>query len=229
MSAISSAAGKLAEKLVELLDVFDLSFFVSGAVGLAAVLQTAGIAPRELGTMPTSVIAGGIVAAYFVGLLCFAIGRRLRALVRSSPSGAQLVAPSAAVLRQIPALADADPDSLYDRLWVHVRTSPELLESFSLVKRYWVLAATCDGLAVAVLLWNGPIARGAANGSPALLGLCAVTLVLAWFSLSQADEYRRYQANELVATVRHWAALYGPQRELELAKLRAEIVTRPDT
>lgn len=42
---------------------------------------------------------------------------------------------------------------LYTRLWAEPRQSDRLAPSFSLVRRYWVMAATCDAQAFALVGW----------------------------------------------------------------------------
>ena len=110
-------------------------------------------------------------------------------------------------------------------LWPEIdySTLPELAASFSLLKRYWILAATFDGLAIAVLLWNAPIAVALKSGAPPAWAIVsAITLLVSGFAFAQANEYRRYQAAELLATVRQWAALYAETRRLDREHRAAE-------
>lgn len=232
MTAWANAASKLADKLVELLEVFDLSFVVSGAVGLVAIMFAFGADLDTFVGADAPMFLGGVVAAYFVGLACFAIGRRVRARLPGAIVPAEEIAGRAEALADVEELADLFVDGqldpkrrtmLYDRLWVHVRTLPELAASFSLLKRYWILAATFDGLAIAVLLWNAPIAVALQAGAPvAWVIVSALTLLVSGFAFAQANEYRRYQAAELLATVRQWAALYSASRRLDREHRAAE-------
>jgi hypothetical protein len=232
MSAWANAASKLADKLVELLEVFDLSFVVSGAVGLVAILVAFGADLDTFVGADAPMFLGGVVAAYFVGLACFAIGRRVRGRLPGAVVPAEEIAGRAQTLVDVEELSDLFVDGrldparrhqLYDRLWVHVRTLPELAASFSLLKRYWILAATFDGLAIAVLLWNAPIAVALKTGaSTAWIGVCLLTLLVSAFAFAQANEYRRYQAAELLATVRQWAALFAASRRLDREHRAAE-------
>ena len=234
MSTVAHATGKFADRIVELLDIFDLSFFVSGAAALGAVLTTCELygvsvpgfsrlfsASPEL---PVEILLVGIVASYALGLGCFALGRVVRPRLQGQPNAALMRLatehhPLDEVLDLKDALEgdrgnDARLQSLYNRLWVHVRTLPELASTFSLVKRYWVLAATFDGMGIALLGWLVPVlvplviaTPGASVGAvPALL--LAIALVgSAYFCWRQSAEYRKYQVDELVATVVHWKAL----------------------
>lgn len=230
MSPLANAAGKFADKLVELLEVFDLSFFVSGAVAVGAGAMMFGVTPFDLSSIGITTGALLVVIAYFAGLLCFAIGR----WVRASIFGLSLddFRKRAGPLRDVAQFSDLYLDGelragrdrqLYDRLWVLLRTLPELRESFALVKRYWVLSATFDGLMVAVLLWNVPLFLRADIVIEQKIVLAITTVALSGFSLRQANEYRSYQGAELVATARQWEALYADDRRLAQAKTEAEI------
>lgn len=234
MSTIAHATGKFADRIVELLDIFDLSFFVSGAAALGAVLTTCEVygvtvpgfsrlfnASPEL---PVEIVLVGIVASYALGLGCFALGRVVRPRLHPQTNAALMRLasehhPLAKVLDLEDYLEgdagnDARLQSLYNRLWVHVRTLPELATTFSLVKRYWILAATFDGMGIALIGWLVPVlvplfvaAPGASVGAiPALL-LSAALVGSAYFCWRQSAEYRKYQVDELVATMVHWKAL----------------------
>lgn len=248
----SRTASKIAEKVVEILDVFDLSFFISGAVATAALLvyfepKVEGLVAKHTGIS----VFGLVVGSYVLGLVCFAVGRPLRsraqgwwdrvrnkgdvpitsqdALFRrallahgllpeqgevdQSPTGfaALFGVRSPAALDAL--VADGDRlSALYTRLWAHVRTYETLQESFSLLKRYWVLSASYDGMAIAALAWLFPIGAGveASAGSIALsvvwLGLIVGAFIACWH---RAREYKRYQVEELVATIAHWMSLTG--------------------
>jgi hypothetical protein len=97
---------------------------------------------------------------------------------------------------------------LYIRLWTEVRQVERLSPSFLLLKRYWVMAATYDGLAVALLLWSLLLTCWAFGwvGSQRLpLGIVIpvvpITLLLARGCLAEADRYSENQAEELVASI----------------------------
>lgn len=233
MSSVADATGKFADRIVELLDIFDLSFFVSGAAGLGALIAATRLFGGPLPPAVTrifdvdgpelgaSMLFVGVVASYAVGLGCFAAGRVARA--RIHPENSATLMKRAIkhhrvgdVLDLAPYLEPGDDQdarlgSLYNRLWVHVRTIGELSATFALVKRYWVLAATFDGLGVALLLWLWPLLGGLVMGGglsgPVVAGLSVTLVVSALLCWRQAAEYRRYQVDELVATVVHWHAL----------------------
>ncbi len=246
MSTVADATGKFADRIVELLDIFDLSFFVSGAAGLGALVAAARLhgAPLPMGlaqmfdankpAIGVEVVFVGIVAAYALGLGCFALGRVAR--TRVYPGDSATLMRRAIAHHRLGDVLDfkayitddgARLGSLYNRLWVHVRTVKELSTTFALVKRYWVLAATFDGLGVALLLWLWPLVGGlvltpdVGLGGAAVVGLSVALVASAVFCWRQAAEYRTYQVDELVATAVHWRAL-----ELECAA-EADAAAKP--
>ena len=232
MSGLGDAASKIGEKVVEILDIFDLSFFISGAVVMAALLQLFGPLDKALDQLE---------GAGVFGLVLFAVGRPVRTWVErkrkhSGPPDHELFHRSL-VQQGLSAESKAgealrryfghgveaeDPGvrmAMYTRMWAHVRCYPELNQSFSLLNRYWVLSASYDGLAIAGLVWLLPVwkgvyaAPGVASGGWAALWTTAIGLGL-WACWHRAREYKRYQIEELVATVAHWLSLVG-RREME--------------
>lgn len=237
MSGLGDAASKIGEKVVEILDIFDLSFFISGAVVMTALLHLFGVL-FALDQLEGAGVFGLVLGSYVLGLVCFAVGRPLRlrltrarnarpddVLLHAAMVQQGLDAPeAAAVLRRCFGRGTETTDpaarmALYTRMWAHVRCYPELQASFALLNRYWVLSASYDGLAIAALVWLLPVWQGflaaptVASGAWALSwsGAILVALLACWH---RAREYKRYQIEELVATVAHWLALVG-RRELD--------------
>jgi hypothetical protein len=145
-----------------------------------------------------------------------ALETALGAAKRASAGATSLVAEE----RGAPAKRGPDYGILYTRLWAELRQSKELAPSFNLVLRYWVLAAMCDGLVVALGLWASlwlvfaattlyrrAGAGGDASGLP--LGPTVIAMVLvevslwaaAYFCKEEARRYTRYQMEEIVATL----------------------------
>jgi hypothetical protein len=240
MSGLGDAASKIGEKVVEILDIFDLSFFISGAVVMAALLQFFGPLTDALDKLEGAGVFGLVLGSYVLGLVCFAVGRPVRTrlerkrnrlpdheLFHRAMVQQGLAADSKAgdALRryfghdaevQDPAMRMA----MYTRMWAHVRSYPELQQSFTLLNRYWVLSASYDGLAIAAFVWLLPVWQQTVQQgwSPASLGWSVVwtmailaALVACWH---RAREYKRYQIEEIVATVAHWLCLVG-RRELD--------------
>lgn len=261
----SRTASKIAEKVVEILDVFDFSFFISGAMVSAALLVFFENEVEDQLVRHTGIsIFGLVVGSYVLGLVCFAIGRpsrvrvqrwwaELRArkgdhgpwrrssqnlllyetllaqglILREGPAGEGPASFAALFGYRAPAspeqLSTADEEALsqlYTRMWVHVRSYDTMEESFSLLKRYWVLSASYDGMSVAVLAWLFPL-LASTEGNAKSIVLAVIFIVLIVGALvacwHRAREYKRYQVVELVATVAHWMTTSGRSvlREIE--------------
>jgi hypothetical protein len=232
MSGLGEAASKIGEKIVDILDVFDLSFFISGAVVMAALLQLFGPLDEALDQLEGAGIFGMVLGSYVLGLVCFAVGRPVRMALgaKRNAKADHEVFHEALVRQGLDERANAallryfghdvgvsDPvlrTAMYTRMWAHVRSFPELQSSFSLLNRYWVLSASYDGIAIAALVWLLPVwqpfvnAPGAASAAWAVVWTLAILLavVACWH---RALEYKRYQIEELVATVAHWLCLVG--------------------
>ena len=97
---------------------------------------------------------------------------------------------------------------LYVRLWAEVRQSPDLGPSFYLLRRYWVMAATYDGMVVALAVWVVTIVACmfGVGGSPPtdmIVGVpIGVALLVSAVACSrEAGRYVDYQMEELVASI----------------------------
>jgi hypothetical protein len=113
---------------------------------------------------------------------------------------------------------------LYTRLWAEARQTKELAPSFALIRRYWVMAATYDGVAIALGAWwflvcrlffeeymrlvvpgadpliNVSVSLSYASRSPLFLLVLGLLLAIlaCWH---EAGRYAAYQREELVATI----------------------------
>lgn len=248
MTELSQASRALLDKAFGLLEVFDLSFFVSGAAFMAALFFAdllpgstllLGMEDHHLHDVPALGWGILIVASYIAGLACFSLGRgagrRLALLcswTKSDLSLLELLSHHALIVRQegwtlseagkkIPWLARylqaanacSDPQALagvqsalYVRMWAQLRVHKELGGSFGLLRRYWVSAATLDGLFVAGLswagvLWNAQYVWGAVFSAFGAL-----------LSSFEARRYDQHQRRELVATI---AELYDQGSKLD--------------
>jgi hypothetical protein len=189
-------------------------------------------------------VLGLVIGSYALGLVCFTLGRTLRQLILAAryrqrtairfrrsvdavvrAHGLDKVALGKASERTPghylhPAgrpdagVAAEGAQQLYMLLWTKLRQSPHLQPSLQLLNRYWVMAATYDGMAVAALLWALVLLlwwRGIVlpvAGTP-LPGAAAVVCVgLCWLYLREAERYTRVQLGELVATLA-WDYLAG--------------------
>ncbi len=242
MSSLADAAGKFAEKIAELLDVFDFSFFVAGSAALGAFIVWLRQSDVAVPSLSTELALIAIVASYTLGLLCYALGRALRAAPKKVIRFAKRTSSEGEKAHPLQAfyeshrLGDAADyanyakppgrwSELYSRLWVLIRSEERLKESYVLVRRYWILGAAYDGLGVAALLWILPVlglqsvpedpALAVADAS-LLLRLTLVGLLVAAAMLCwlQAARYHRYQVDEVAATAAHFhhAAPAGARR-----------------
>jgi hypothetical protein len=229
MKELGEALKLLFSKIGDFFDILDLSFFVSGITCLAAILTWVeyaggGVLGRLHGTPATLL---GILACYVTGCLCFALGRWLRQWLwprmKGESAGDRTVSKMLRSTLAAHGLSDrapfreylardetlGGPWRLYVRLWAEVRQTDRCLPSFTLIRRYWVLAATYDGLAVAMVAWGVVIAVLTWSGGPGgrLLpgwggGLaCLFLLLLATMCLREAARYVKFQVEELVATI----------------------------
>lgn len=223
---------KIFGRVGEFFDVIDLSFFLSGAACFGAI---AFWAHREMEPIFEKLGAGFtlivvVVSCYLLGLLCLALGNWLRRYVSWaipsfwSPVDRRLIQAvgdhglwKEAPFKDFPELEDGKLDSwkrysmamcLYRRLWAELRESEHLKASFSFLERKWVMQATYDGLAMALLVWWFVVFRASwlvgveSRLAPEIgipLDILLIILVLTcWREASRAFAT---QVGELVATV----------------------------
>ncbi len=217
----SSSIGSMLSRIGEFFNLFDLSFFISGAVSFAALAYWGSRHPTNF-QFPSSTwvrALATILACYVCGLISFSAGRVASRLWRRTYFASTLkrVLEEHQCTAYVPRfyLEDANKEGLegeklesqmgklYDRLWVDLRESASHLGSFSLLRRYWVMAATYDGLAAASVLWALVVATeppfegtGLAFWGPLVASLS--TAVLAY---SQGQDFFKTQIFELVATL----------------------------
>jgi uncharacterized membrane protein YciS (DUF1049 family) len=201
------------DRIGEFFNLFDLSFFVSGTATFSAVLywflrQKTDFALARLPSW--AYIVGLAVACYICGLLSFAAGRicttklprkKRTQLLERALKGHNLEAKVHSYLES----GDKSDrlDRLYERLWVEVRQAQKHIISFSLLRRYWVMAATYDGVAIsclawAVVLWMEPPIT---QFSYANYVLPFLALFCAMIAFTQGYSYFKYQVFEIVATI----------------------------
>ncbi|GEM_PF-1489693 len=186
--------------------------------GLDRLLNIRGGASSD-GSVPTLGSIVLVLAAYIAGMTCFAVGRWFRRLIGRNKrrsilhelerhgviskldGGCWQRAPDTPHIQWLDRYLDCDSKelnreaALYVRMWAEVRQREELQASFSLLRRYWVSAATLDGLFVATLTWAG-VLLGTGGYIPGV-----ITGIGAIFSLREAHRYEAFQHEELAATV----------------------------
>lgn len=169
----------LIQKLVNLFDLFDLSFLVAGSVAVLAwswLLWSAGV-PAPSGITLTIILA---IGAYINGLVCFSAGRWLRKLLSkpvpvpeilnaqvrghdllTKEFSAYLSPPGTPLRATGDKAAEAEAEAhraslwrLYNRMWAELRERSEddLKHSHRLINGFWVRAAIYDGLIPALVL-----------------------------------------------------------------------------
>src|SRR5688500_14871269 len=181
MGKVTDGVKGLFDRIGAFFDLFDLSFFISGVTSLGALTFWGVRSNRwplfELGGA-LKVIAA-ILASYVLGLVCFASGRLIRKaalrLVQQFTGSRNDIFKDrleAHQLTSLPTFAgyltrDKLPELCY-RLWAEMRQPERFAPSLSFINRYWVMAATYDGVAVALLLWLGAVVALWAQGRLAL-------------------------------------------------------------
>jgi hypothetical protein len=219
--AVGEFAGALSavfSKVGDFVDIFDLSFFVSGAVCLGALAfgnaQGHLISPAAFGDGYNALMF--LVACYVLGLICFAFGRMMRPKKSSlfAADFKSIVERHGLGARYQRYLTDRPGDAmlLYNRFWAMARQFAALAPSFTLVRRYWSMAATYDGVLAALVVWWSvflywcidPAAR-----PPLILRLIplAVLPVAILLCRREAGRLTRFQMEELVASIAAYEAL----------------------
>jgi hypothetical protein len=218
---IAQGLRAIISRVADFFDIFDLSFIVSGSVTLAAISflmwRKRFEVPLPLDGWVRNV--GLIIASYVFGLLCFAMGRWFRRLWRGGRTGggaadrllqvlqAHGLSETEAVKHYLDRRDAKGEQRLYVRLWAEVRQSSELAPSFYLLRRYWVMAATYDGMVSAFIVWMLVIlsCMFGLGGSPSIDAsgyIVVAALVLSAIACSrEAGRLVDYQMEELVASV----------------------------
>ena len=240
MKEIAEALKGLFDKISDFFDIFDLSFFVSGAVTVSALFFWATLAEKPF---PASLQGGLKVLAigllcYVNGLICFTVGRCFRTVWRwfltgfrrkkrrvvfdkrfqqiLEDHGLAFKEPFKGYIDRNNEYSDRNDDRcesrpvgrLYIRLWAELRQSPDLTPSLALLKRYWVMAATYDGMAVALMIWALVIGAWCLGIGPqsklapaAGIGLIIILVLISIACSREAGRYAQYQREELAATM----------------------------
>jgi hypothetical protein len=212
---ISGGLRSIFERVGEFFHIFDLSFFVAGAMtfGALAFVYIVMKKPRYFPFDPWVGIFAIIIACYVCGLIAFAVGREVSGLTfrRSTLQRTLPLALMAHNLKdEIITSYIAGERSrlwwLYIRMWseiAHEKSAPVVLHH---LMRYWAMAATYDGVAFSFIVWAfalvavqfrliapEPIGHGVGTVG-ALLCACA-----AFFAFKRGASYYEYQIEDVVA------------------------------
>lgn len=229
MKEVGEALKLIFGKIGDFFDIFDLSFFVSGVVLVSAIYVWAMLAGFDLsklliGKTSIIIIIIGILACYVSGLVCFASGRWLRMWLIpkfSRVTNQELFDQQFLAILKGHGLDNEFPFSdyikrkeyrglwrLYVLLWADIRHTSSVEPSLQLLKRYWVMAATYDGVSVAIIVWGAlsfSVAFGFGNVAQVpqvlLVALGVILLLLAASCLREAGRYVAYQVEEVVASI----------------------------
>jgi hypothetical protein len=241
MNELGQALKIIFEKLAAFFDIFDLSFFVSGAVALGAIVFW--LHKKGFSDLPVErwlKVSIFILGSYAGGLICFAAARFIRQtliiplFIRAARSIHKKLFEKQKELKlfgrkvklierpfddQLPAILDAHGLSqttaiqdylqrtrsegewrLYIRFWGELRNAPEMALPLSFLNRYWVMAATYDGVAFALIVWFIVFAHCLDFN----LETVALLIIVAFMSVvcfHEASRYIHHQRENLVATI----------------------------
>jgi hypothetical protein len=223
MKELAEAIRSIFEKVADFFDIFDLSFLVSGITAVTAVLfwPPARSAARLQIHSTSAKFLLFLVGSYVAGLCCFAAGRYLRMGRRGPARFNRFDALIYEILRAhgliqyqpFSSYIDREADNrglwrLYIRLWAEARRRLHPSPTLSLLNRYWVLAATYDGVSVALLAWVGLLVvwMSGTGFDSALTPWVGVPVIIGIFLLAiacsrEAGRYVHYQAEELIASI----------------------------
>jgi hypothetical protein len=252
-----SVISELFSKIASFFDVFDLSFFVSGSLCLAAIsfwFKVSGINyPFALDNWMR--IFELIVFCYVLGLITFTsgrwlrtgfVGRKLRCLsrklnVKISGTNTEQQKDYLNSREYFVFLLDnhginerefiknyngcgSNPhvaDCLYQRMWAEIRQCSALSPSLTLLNRWWVMAATYDGIAMnfifyalIIVIWLNGMGLNEEYSimireHPYYEYSFVAILILSILSIASFREAGRLEINqraEIVATMAHFCS-----------------------
>jgi len=232
LGQLAGAFAELFKKIAAVFDVFDLSFFLSGALLLAAVSFWDSSPPDWMAPKTVLGIIMLVVSAYVAGLVSFAVGRFARRwLVRlgqlmvkddNTRKGPRAAGAHDILLRHVLQHHGFEPDQvvkgyskldderrwrLYVRMWAKLRDASALRESYGLVRRYWVLAATYDGVATSAVAWAVVIIRRLPTTKTGQIDvllaalICGLALVVIAACVTESQRLSTSQIEEVAATI----------------------------
>lgn len=234
MGEIGKALKSIFDKLSDFFDIFDLSFFVSGVAITVSILfwlyQRALYNFQEIKQVIEikGIVLLFILFCYINGLIAFAAGRLIRTEIweylkskffehknRNDSFDTRL----AKIIKAHGLKNDLINEyieraefrgiwRLYVRLWAVVRGNKKYANSLSLLNRYWVMAATYDGLSIFLLIVTFIISDFGFGilGDKVIPGLWItfVIIIIVIFAfcacIREANRYLVYQVEELIAT-----------------------------
>lgn len=228
MEEISKQAQPILQKISDFFDLFDLSFIVSGIASAGAILFLLEFATSLKPIMFIKSMGGffvflSIVLIYVFGLISWVIGKSLRKWISKSlyievyekflENQGENISLFKAYTIGLNAIQDPVQmekemgkrmQQLYGMMWVKLRDNQDCINSFSLLKRYWVQTATFEGLIFSAICWLVTLLILYFTldvfyvWGTVMAALFNIIIILAFFS--EATRYRRFQLSELVQT-----------------------------
>lgn len=226
MGELAGALNAVIAKVGDFVDIFDLSFFVAGAVCLAALAFSNAhghfVEPSAFGESYNPLMF--LLGCYVLGLICFAFGRMMRPKLSTlfAADFKSMVERHGLAPRYQMYLTDRPGDAmlLYNRMWAMMRQVPSLQPSFTLVRRYWSMAATYDGLVAALIVWWFAFLHwtlDSASNPPVFFRALPLGLLLlaVFLCRREAGRLTRFQMEELVASIAFYESVPDSQKVVE--------------
>lgn len=232
MQEWSAVLKTITDKIGEFLNIFDLSFLVSGAACLSGIYCVYITLNEPLDNFNMPIL---VMAAYISGLVCFTIGRWARKDLRRNQYETTLNTriKENATAHNIESIPEYNMyfqnkeflSGLYVRMWADLRGAKKLRSSLTIINRYWVMSATYDGLAVGCLIWLGALELWWQKNGVSVISLIIVEsnadsinmlqfwvsilmvpiiLFMAYRCLVEAERYSKHQIEEVIATIASW-------------------------
>ena len=227
MNELGQALKIIFEKLAAFFDIFDLSFFVSGAVALGAIAFWIAEAKIHVPEVERWIkVSVFILGSYASGLICFAAARFIRqTLFKQRAVSDQLSTILAAhglseskAIQNYLQRSDVQGDwRLYIRFWAELRNAPDMAGPLNFLNRYWVMAATYDGVPFALIVWFIVLADCLLRGSKFdpifdpiyILALLIIAALMSAACFHEASRYIHHQIENLVASIAEKRAKAG--------------------
>ncbi len=222
MEEIGKALKTIFDKVADFFDLFDLSFFVSGITTGSAFLFLWYLNDGEISVPVKESFLKTLLAVlffYVMGLISFVFGRWLRQAIFWKTSYKNFDARLKIIIK-VHKLSDREPYKtylsypenergtwrLYVRLWSKIRDNVKFLNSFSLLKRYWVMTATYDGIASSLICWSG-VSTYLCFIDKSLINIAwywgitifSILILVSRLCIREADRNLYNQAEELIA------------------------------
>jgi ABC-type multidrug transport system fused ATPase/permease subunit len=221
LNEFASSIKIIFEKLREFLDVLDYSFFLSGVIINFLNIIVLMINDYDIGKYIEKnvyiYIIIFIILSYVFGLIAFIVGRWLRSglfKIKAEENFLNLLKELVRIYKidkhpNYMNLIDLDNDDtfwlLYSRLWAEIRENKDIEESKILLKKYWTLAAVCDGIVgsgiyVLCILFYYNICD---QFNILLIILFIFIIIIVILCSREANRFIKFQAEELFATINY--------------------------